>query len=129
MVLICNYRKSYAEAIQVMWFEVEATYMGAKAGSKYKIGFNLRLKPEAFGWDSSPVFMMAKVGASGSYTWKRLNLNAKELKHECVDFPSNFEIDIPISTEDTTLQFGLYEIWGGRWKGGLEIHHAFVNKV
>lgn len=113
-----------------MWFEVKATYKGAKAGSKYKIGFKISLTCDAFGWDSSPVYLMAKVGEFGSYTWKRLYLSSKEHPEKVeFDFPSNFEIDIPISAEDTTLIFGLYEIWGGRWKGGMRIHHAYVTKV
>lgn len=120
---------SYAEAIKVTWLEVKATYKGAKAGSKYRIGFNISLNSDAFGWDSSPVFLMAKVGDSGSYTWKRLYINTRDIGLTPIDFPSNFEINIPISADDTTLRFGLYEIWGGRWKGGLRIHHAFVNKV
>ncbi|XP_038877535.1 protein PHLOEM PROTEIN 2-LIKE A9-like [Benincasa hispida] len=121
--------ESYAEAIKVTWLEVKAIYKGAKAGSKYRIGFKVGLKPDAFGWDNSPVFLMAKVGESGSYAWKRLYFNTRDLKTKAVNFPSNFEINIPSSAEDTTLYFGLYEIWGGRWKGGLRIYHAFVNKV
>lgn len=112
----------------MIWFEVKATYKNAKRGSKYNIGFNISLKSEAFGWESSPVFLMAKVGESGSYTWKRLYLTDMEAEKP-FNIPDNFEIVIPITAKDTTLQFGLYEIWGGRWKGGLCIHHAYVTKV
>ena len=111
------------------WLEVKATYKGAKPGSHYKIGFNISLNSDAFGWDSSPVFMMAKVGESGYYTWKRIYFNIIEAGKSPINFPSNFEISVPVSAKDTTLFFGLYEIWGGRWKGGLRIHHAFVTKI
>ncbi|KAE8647786.1 hypothetical protein Csa_003897 [Cucumis sativus] len=121
--------QSYAEAIKVTWLEVKATYKGAKPGSHYKIGFNISLNSDAFGWDSSPVFMMAKVGESGYYTWKRIYFNIIEAGKSPINFPSNFEISVPVSAKDTTLFFGLYEIWGGRWKGGLRIHHAFVTKI
>ncbi|KAL0542552.1 hypothetical protein IC582_017619 [Cucumis melo] len=122
-------KECYAEAINVTWLEVKAIYRGAKPGSKYKIGFKISLTSEPVGWDSSPVFMMAKVGESGSYIWKRLYFDINNAGKPPTDFPSNFSISVPVSAQDTTLFFGLYEIWGGRWKKGLRIHHAFVTKI
>lgn len=110
-----------------MWFEVKATHKGAKAGSKYKIGFNISLTDDASGWENTPVFLMAKVGESGSYDWKRLYLSTKDKTPH--NFPECFEVDVPSTADDTTLIFGLYEIWAGRWKRGMKIHHAFVTKI
>ncbi|KAG6395875.1 hypothetical protein SASPL_142008 [Salvia splendens] len=31
-------------------------------------------------------------------------------------------------SDDGKLSFGLYEVWSGKWKGGLKIHHAFVKE-
>ncbi|XP_022978966.1 protein PHLOEM PROTEIN 2-LIKE A9-like isoform X2 [Cucurbita maxima] len=121
-----NHGEGYALAKEVMWFEVKATYRGAKAGRKYKVGFNISLDHDAHGWEGSPVFMMATVGFSSDYNWKKLYIK-KDLQK--TDFPNDYEIEIPVSARDTTLQFGLYEIWNGKWKKGLRIHHAFVNQL
>ncbi|XP_022925596.1 protein PHLOEM PROTEIN 2-LIKE A9-like isoform X2 [Cucurbita moschata] len=115
--------QGYALAKKVMWFEVKATYRGAKAGRKYKVGFNISLDRDAKGWEGSPVFMMTTVGFSDDYTWRKLSLEHKD------NLSMDDVIEIPVSARDTTLQFGLYEIWNGKWKNGLRIHHAFVTQL
>ncbi|XP_031256713.1 protein PHLOEM PROTEIN 2-LIKE A9-like [Pistacia vera] len=114
-----------AELVQVSWLEVTGSVTVTK-GKKYKIWFKVSLKDGAFGWNGCPVFMMAKIGKKGRYSWKRIKPldqfygnNNKEIPEE------GFEMDVPENGDDQ-LFFGLYEVWSGKWKGGLLIHEAII---
>ncbi|XP_006468453.2 protein PHLOEM PROTEIN 2-LIKE A9 [Citrus sinensis] len=115
------------ELVQVCWLEATGS-VEVKRGKKYQIGFKISLKADAFGWSGCPVFMMAKLGKKGKYTWRKM----KPLDHlgkEAAEIPDEkFEILVPEQGENQ-LYFGLYEVWNGKWKGGLLIHHAFIREV
>ncbi|GKV36858.1 hypothetical protein SLEP1_g44944 [Rubroshorea leprosula] len=90
------------------------------------------MKSDAFGWANSPVFLMAKVGKRGKYIWKRLS-QLEQCPKEPIDVPdpnsNSFQIDVPADAIDPRLYFGLYEVWSGKWKGGLRIHGATVKEI
>lgn len=130
-----------AELKMVSWLEVTGSFDKVEPGKTYRIGFKISLTGDATGWDKAPVFMSAKVGKKGKTIWKRIksiNTNFEKLKGgtEPVNIPDEtdgrFEIFVsptaPI-TQETKLQFGLYEVWTGKWKSGLLIYDAFVQEV
>ena len=121
-----------AELVQVSWLEVTGS-VKLKPLARYQISFKLSFKGDAFGWSGSPVFLMAKVGKKGRYKWKRLK-ELENLPREPIEVPDNSEpffVDVPSMTEqpDSRLYFGLYEVWSGKWKGGLKVHQAIVKKI
>ncbi|KAB5532319.1 hypothetical protein DKX38_018989 [Salix brachista] len=95
---------------------------------KYEIRFNLQVKPGAFGLSDSPIFMMAKVGKRGRYKWRKIKLpqTSSDSSPATTD---PFQIEVDEAREDNKLYFGLYEVWNGKWKGGLLIHGATVEQV
>ena len=116
-----------AELIQVSWLEVTGS-TPLDVGSKYKINFELSLKPDAFGWNGCQVYIMAKVGKKGKYKWTKISLKDPNPALYPAD-PSTLEVEVAENDKkDPTLYFGLYEVWSGKWKGGLQIHHAVVTK-
>ncbi|KAJ6676302.1 PROTEIN PHLOEM PROTEIN 2-LIKE A9 [Salix viminalis] len=113
-----------AELVQVCWFEVTGkTGAGPIAQGKYKIKFEVSKKQDAFGWNS-PVYMIAKSGKKGRYSWKKIEVSS-EVSTIKKELPQDFEIEAKPS-DDNTIYFGLYEVWSGKWKGGLQIHKAIV---
>ncbi|XP_022777263.1 protein PHLOEM PROTEIN 2-LIKE A9 [Durio zibethinus] len=121
----------FAELVQVSWLELTGSVQ-LKPSTTYQITFKLSFKEDAFGWNGSPVFLMAKVGKKGKYKWKRLNELEMQLPKEPTDIPANddpFVVDVPGNQPDTMLFFGLYEVWGGKWKGGLRVHGAIVKQL
>ncbi|KAF5935963.1 hypothetical protein HYC85_027092 [Camellia sinensis] len=94
-----------AELLQVCWLEVTGSCFIDK-GKKYNVTFEVSLTPDAFGWNNTTLYIMAKRGEKGRYTWKKLSLI--------------------LNASDDKLYFGLYEIWKGNWKGGLKIYRAVV---
>lgn len=114
-----------AELLQVCWLEVTGSYdlNSLTKDREYKVTFTVSTKPDAFGWSDSPVYLMAKVG--GQYTWRKADLS--QLKNsQKIDIPytaSSLTFKVPNSPKaEDKVTFGLYEIWRGRWKGGLLIH-------
>ncbi|XP_062094568.1 protein PHLOEM PROTEIN 2-LIKE A9-like [Humulus lupulus] len=130
-----NGKSPTAELIQVSWLEVTGS-QNLETG-KYKIKFYLSLKSDAFGWNGCQVYLMAKIGRRGKYKWSKIQLKDQNTSSsgsgEGTPFPSDdFEIEVPsTATDDDSkkLYFGLYEVWSGKWKGGLQIHKAVVTKV
>ena len=100
--------------------------MTADKGKKYKITFKVSLKPDSFGWNGCQVLVMAKVGKKGSYEYKEVSLTQTGEK---IIPPEDLVLEVPRDAQDPQLYFGLYEVWSGKWKGGLEIHHAIVQPV
>lgn len=99
-----------------------------EGGKKYQIGFKISLKADAFGWSGSPVFMMAKLGKKGRYTWRKMR-PLDQLGNNEAEIPED-KLEISVGQlDDKQLYFGLYEVWNGKWKGGLLIHHAFIREV
>jgi hypothetical protein len=115
-----------AELIQVCWLEVTGS-LQLEANKTYEVGFKVSLTPDAFGWNGCPVYVMAKFGKRGKYSWKRATLKTDKVEEPYQKIPEQV-LSIKSETENT-LYFGLYEVWSGKWKGGLKIHEAFVNKI
>ncbi|XWS16038.1 hypothetical protein CRYUN_Cryun34aG0051800 [Craigia yunnanensis] len=124
-----NNVEQVAELVQVSWLEVTGS-VPLEPPNSYQISFKLSFKGKASGWSGSPVFLMAKVGKKGRYKWKRLkeleNLPSQPTQVPNIDDP--FVVEVPKDQPDTRLYFGLYEVWSGKWKGGLKVHEAIVKK-
>ncbi|XP_072970796.1 protein PHLOEM PROTEIN 2-LIKE A9-like [Typha angustifolia] len=111
-----------AELVQVCWLEVTGScdLKNVKENTEYKLEFEVDLKPDAFGWNN-PVYVMAKVGDSRK--WKKFDLSRNDGK-------SQTKPAIVFNTgkvKDPKLTFGLYDIWTGRWKGGLLIRKVIIS--
>jgi len=117
-----HYFSEYAELIQVSWLEVSGKVPVDK-GKTYKVQFDVEVKAEGFGWGDTNVLVMAKVGKKGTYKYKEVRLKCGRN----INIPE-VEIFVPEDTEDKELHFGLYEVWSGKWKGGLRIYKAEVIK-
>ncbi|XP_062162607.1 protein PHLOEM PROTEIN 2-LIKE A9-like [Alnus glutinosa] len=113
-----------AELIQVCWLEVTGS-LQLEANKTYEVGFKVSLTPDAFGWNGCPVYVMAKFGKRGKYSWKRATLKTDKAEDQ-YQIPEQV-LSIKSETENT-LYFGLYEVWSGKWKGGLKIHEAIIKK-
>ncbi|KAK6150212.1 hypothetical protein DH2020_017737 [Rehmannia glutinosa] len=115
-----------AELYQVCWLEVTGSVNGTSPNKNYDVGFRLSLTPDAFGWGNAPIYIMVKRGKEGKFVWRKVFLNPNET--------NEFEItgrlmkaEKPVQdSNDEKLYFGLYEVWSGKWKGGLRIHHVFI---
>ncbi|OMO70417.1 Phloem protein 2-like protein [Corchorus capsularis] len=128
---IPNDNDEFAELVQVSWLEVTGS-VKLNTSTSYKLTFKLSFKSDAFGWTGCPVFLMAKLGKKGRYKWKRLK-DLEALPKEPITVPSAddpFVIEVPSENQlDTKLYFGLYEVWSGKWKGGLRVHEAIVQEI
>ncbi|KAG7012602.1 Protein PHLOEM PROTEIN 2-LIKE A9 [Cucurbita argyrosperma subsp. argyrosperma] len=142
--------KCAAELKQVSWLEV-ACSTKVESGKTYKVGFEVSLKPDAFGWKDVDVYVMAKVGKSGKYIYKKFQLhNLDKLKKIRIPDKLNEPLKIkatpppsdkskspnseatsprPEKTESSEIHFGLYEVWNKKWKGGLIIKYAFIEET
>lgn len=117
-----------AELIQVSWLEVTGS-VDLTAGNSYKLTFEVELAPDAFGWKDIQAFLMAKVGKKGKYKWTRVKLQQDQKQKFEIPDSQQLTIEVPNGQPDTTLHFGLYEVWSGKWKGGLKIYNAKVTKT
>ncbi|KAL6282890.1 hypothetical protein ACE6H2_013819 [Prunus campanulata] len=119
------------ELLQVSWLEVTAT-VDLNPGKEYEISFQVELAPDAFGWRDIQAFLMAKVGKKGKYKWTKVKL-AQDSNLGRFKIPDTnglpFRIRSADANADNTLHFGLYEVWSGKWKGGLKIYEANVEEV
>ncbi|RDX96974.1 Protein PHLOEM PROTEIN 2-LIKE A9, partial [Mucuna pruriens] len=107
-----------AELIQVSWLEVSGVVRISNI-KKYKVTFEVKVKDDGFGWSGTDVLVMAKLGKSGRYKYKVTKLSPGENKIIPID-----PLEISVNTQPVDLHFGLYEVWSGKWKGGLEIIKA-----
>jgi Phloem protein 2 len=121
-----------AELIQVSWLEVNGS-LDLKLLDpevKYKLEFNVQLKPDAFGWNDAPVYLMVKPGKKSKYLWKNADLSRMTSNTTAIPFSSPLQFTVQLdSATDDKLTFGLFEIWKGRWKGGLVITNVVISKV
>ena len=97
------------------------------AGKSYNLTFEVELLPEASGWKDQQAYLMAKVGKKGKHNWKKVQLQPG--KGKIPNDNDKLTIEVPTEETDTTLQFGLYEVWSGKWKGGLKIYNAEVRVI
>ncbi|BFG28392.1 hypothetical protein CerSpe_146660 [Prunus speciosa] len=121
------------ELLQVSWLEVTAT-VDLDPGKEYEISFEVELAPDAFGWRDIQAFLMAKVGKKGKYRWTKVKLaqDSNAGRFTIPDTNGNgqtFRMRSADANADNTLHFGLYEVWSGKWKGGLKIYKANVKDV
>lgn len=68
---------------------------------------------------------MLKAGKDGNVKWEKIEIKEANTSVN-ITGDSKAQTD---STGDSSLYFGLYEVWSGKWKGGLEIHHVIVKEV
>ncbi|CAL8149232.1 unnamed protein product [Prunus armeniaca] len=122
------------ELLQVSWLEVTAT-VNLNPKKEYEISFEVELAPDAFGWRDIQAFLMAKVGKKGKYRWTKVKLaqDSNVGRFTIPDTNGNGQTFSIRSDDDAnadnTLHFGLYEVWSGKWKGGLKIYGANVKEV
>lgn len=128
-----------AELVQVSWLEVTGVVPlpEVTVGKKYKVRFQVSLMAKhATSWGSCPVFLMAKVGKKGKYSWKRIkSLNLRSSGDDEVPFlipdKDDGELIVTVtsgSADNNLLYFGLYEVWSGKLKKGLKIHHVCISE-
>ncbi|KAL8513059.1 hypothetical protein ACS0TY_019301 [Phlomoides rotata] len=115
-----------AELYQVYWLEVTGLIHETSPNKNYEAGFRVSLNPDAFGWGKYPVYIMVKRGKEGKIGWTKIYMNPNqkgefEIMGKCVKSDK--------SSQDGKLYFGLYEVWSGKWKGGLKIRHAFIREL
>lgn len=96
----------------------------------------MSLKPDAFGWKDVDVYVMAKVGKSGKYIYKKFQLHNPD-KREKIRIPDELKEPLKIkatsppsdNSKSPEIHFGLYEVWNKKWKGGLTINYAFIEET
>ena len=128
-----------AELKQTSWLEVTGKVRFTTKDVGYRISFKVSLTANSFGWSEAPVFLMVKFGRKGQTIWKRIKSLARHHKNKLPSSPTDpFDIPDPIidhgpfeiskdqisSIRYDELYFGLYEVWSGKWKGGLQIHEV-----
>ncbi|XP_016490021.2 protein PHLOEM PROTEIN 2-LIKE A9-like [Nicotiana tabacum] len=121
--------KEPAELVQVSWLEVTGYCDKVEPNVTYDVKFQLKLTPDAFGWNDLPIYFMAKSG-SGSL-WKKLNLTKDGPTNSDGIYvvPNNLTVTVgQAGNDENKLYFGLYEVWSGKWKGGLVIQKVIITK-
>lgn len=68
---------------------------------------------------------MTKRGKNGKASWKKIVLDVSD---QAKDISRLVGVGAEKSDNDM-VYFGFYEVWSGKWKGGLRIYHAFVKEV
>ena len=117
-----------AELIQVSWLEVSGKVGPVKVGETYVVNFDIAVKDTGFGWGNTEVLIMAKIGKKGSYKYKPVKLACGDNGYIPKPDEEQLEITVTVNDKDLDLHFGLYEVWSGKWKGGLIIKKAEVTK-
>ncbi|KAL0908784.1 hypothetical protein M5K25_023293 [Dendrobium thyrsiflorum] len=118
---------SPVELLQVSWLQVngKAKLSYFVPEKEYAVKFKVELKPDNFGW-ADPVYLM--VATDGRQrTWKKADLSTKIAGKE-FDVPIDklLTFKVPKDTNGKMVEFGMYEIWKGRWKGGLVINEVLI---
>ncbi|KAM1007996.1 hypothetical protein ACFX2A_004584 [Malus domestica] len=119
------------ELKQVSWLEVTGS-VSLIPTKTYQISLDVEMAPSSFGWRDIQAFLMAKVGKRGKYKWTKVKVvqdpNVGRFTIPDKTSPP-LRIEVLPASVDNMLHFGLYEIWSGKWKGGLKIHQANVTEV
>ncbi|CAK7336956.1 unnamed protein product [Dovyalis caffra] len=119
-----------AELLDVCWLEINSsTPEPLSKGERYALSFKLSLQEVHSGWKNVPAFMLAKVGKKGIPNWAKINIADMNIGNVMEVPYGKLQFEVPKYAEDTTLYFGLYELWSGGWKSGLRIHEAVVEKM
>ncbi|KAK4360389.1 hypothetical protein RND71_019341 [Anisodus tanguticus] len=122
--------KSPATLVQVSWLEVTGWCDKVEPGTTYDIKFEVKLTPDAFGFNELPIYFMAKYGKKN--IWKKIYLtkDANADSDGLYLIPKNLTITTDKEIyDDNKLCFGLYEVWSGKWKGGLIIQKVLIHKI
>lgn len=118
---------------QVSWLEVSGAFdksaldmVNAKLdySKTYSLKFKVKMKADAFGWNGCPVYLMVKDDDTRKFKWKKVDLSRPTAGID-VYIPDDKHSFKPPSDK---LTFGLFEIWRGRWKGGLEISEVIIER-
>lgn len=117
----------------MIWLEVNGE-MNVEPTKKYEVTFKVSLndEPSSTEWAKIPLYVMARRGKKREYCWKKVELKAAKESYIPEDEAGRgLVIDKVTSNddEDKTLYFGLYDIWSGKLKEGLAIHHARVLEI
>lgn len=119
-----------AELFQVSWLEVTGCVSKTDPQKEYEVGFNISLTPDAFGWSGSPVYILVKRGKGGKFKGQKFTLESPkenaDIKAKVAKLENGGTAD---ADENSKVYFGFYEVWRGKWKGGLKIHHAFIKET
>lgn len=121
-----------AELIQVSWLEVSGKVGPVHVGEEYVVKFDVAVKDTGFGWTGTEVLVMAKIGKKGPYKYRAVKLVCGD--KDCIP-KEDGELKITVGSnqgepeKDPDLHFGLYEVWSGKWKGGLIIKKAVIKKI
>jgi hypothetical protein len=121
-----------AELIQVSWLEVSGKVGPVHVGETYVVKFHIEVKDTGFGWTGTEVLVMAKIGKKGPYKYKSVKLACGD-KDRIPKEDGELKITVGSNQgepeKDPDLHFGLYEVWSGKWKGGLIIKKAEIIKT
>ena len=120
-----HFSNGIAELIQVSWLEVSGQ-VAVEKGKKYVVKFTVKVKEDGFGWNGTRVLVMAKPGKNGKYQYKEVTLTPSGSELTIPSESDPLEISVRSDVSDSNLYFGLYEVWSGKWKGGLQIIGAKV---
>lgn len=113
-----------AELVQVSWLEVSGK-VPVEKGQSYKVEFDVEVKQDGFGWNGTEVLVMAKIGKRGRYSYEPVTLTPGKP----LTIPTkSLVVTVAPAELEPELHFGLYEVWSGKWKGGLEIKKAQILK-
>ncbi|KAI3466924.1 hypothetical protein Pfo_023587 [Paulownia fortunei] len=118
-------KESPAELNQVYWLEVTASVDKTSPNKIHEVGFHVSLTADAFGWGDSPLYLMVKRGKDGKFVWRKFFMGPNDTEGRDITGNSMQALN----SGDSKLYFGLYEVWSGKWKGGLKIHNAFVREL
>ncbi|KAL3632337.1 hypothetical protein CASFOL_025321 [Castilleja foliolosa] len=122
--------KSSLELNQVYWLEVTTCVDKTNPKKVYEVGFDVSLSADAFGWGDAPLYLMVKRGNAGKFVWKKYPMTIPSYNtEEHREIKGRSSLDQESEDPCPKLHFGLYEVWSGKWKGGLKINHAFVREV
>ena len=121
-----NYRKDGAKLIQVNWLEVTGCIDNINIAKKtsYNIEFTMSLMTDTFGWNDSPIYLMAKWGDN---TQRKVNLATKANDKKMIS--KAITITKGKGNNVNKIYFGLYEVWNKKWKGGLKIHSVNLIEI
>jgi hypothetical protein len=116
--------------LEVCWLEIDgSTSEPLSKGKGYALSFKISMTKQDSVWKEGPVFMLAKVGKKGIAKWEKINLGDMRIGN-IIEIPyGKLRFEVPKKAEDTRLYFGLYELWTGKWKEGLQIHEAVVEEM
>nr|GMD30286.1 protein PHLOEM PROTEIN 2-LIKE A9-like [Ipomoea batatas] len=111
----------------VIWLEVTGE-KEVDPKKKYEVKFKVSLNKETSSteWENIPLYVMARRGKKRDYCWKKFVLTTVTEREIglVIDKVASSDDD-----EDKKLYFGLYDIWSGKLKKGLVIHHAWVREI